>query len=171
MVNTVNQVDFGEKVFKNLQEKTIDVLGCWTFRCPFHEDIQYGTVQSLQDHARNMTEYGNTAQIRANHKALLKYLNSNDADGDANGVTGAVLQKEEEDLANKVVEELDNGTILLFELWTIRCPFDEEPEDGRWESLIDHARQEKRHGATARIRANHKALLRHLIKEVDDDDF
>ena len=117
-----------------------------------------------------MTEYGTTAQIRANHKALLQLLNSKDADGDAYGVTGAVLQKEEQDLANKVVEKLDNGTILLFEHWTVRCPFDEEQEDGNWDSLQNHARKERRHGATARIRANHKALLRHLFKEVDDDD-
>ena len=59
-MDTVNQVDFAENIFRKLQDKTINVVGGWTLRCPFDEETEHETFQSFEDHARNMTEYGTT---------------------------------------------------------------------------------------------------------------
>ena len=71
---------------------------------------------------------------------------------------------------SKVFEKLEEGTIDMFANCTFKCPFDDNPEDGSWESTVDHARHALKHGMGYRTRANHTALLKHLIKEVHDDN-
>ena len=160
-----NRVSYTWKVFDKLKDQTINIFNCVTHKCPFDENPQDGTLESLKDHARNKSKYGATTKIRAEHKALLHFLFK-----EADSVTDAVLQKEEQDLVNKVLKELQDGTIYMFDRWTFRCPFDQKPKDGTWDSLLNHARKKRLHGKTLRDSANHTALLKYLVKDVHHGD-
>ena len=71
----------------------------------------------------------------------------------------------------KVFKKLEDGTIDISENYSVKCPFDDQPEYGNWESLIDHVRHASQHGMGYRTRENHKALLKYLFDEVHRDDY
>ena len=81
------------------------------------------------------------------------------------------------DYTSKVFKKLEKGTIDISTNCTFKCQFDDQPEDGNWQSLRDHVRHASKCGSYGkyskgyRTRANHKALLKYMFEEVHRDDY
>lgn len=63
----------------------------------------------------------------------------------------------------KILEKLQDGTLkIILHGNRYKCPWDNKPKDRVEASLLQHATSLSTIGNTARIRANHKALMMYL---------